>query len=89
LAVIGVRAAGDGRSIYQIETLVSDAGDWLFNATGTAFYNSLEDWDMIPEARRDTRDAIQAAGDAYFDRFGNVNVTVPFGKYSLSPPRLT
>ena len=59
--------------------MVSDAGDWLFNATGTAYWNSLEKWDPIPVAERDTRDVIQAAGDAYFDRFGNVNITVPFG----------
>ncbi|KAH7071219.1 hypothetical protein BKA63DRAFT_493058 [Paraphoma chrysanthemicola] len=77
--VIGVRAAGNGESIFKIETLVSDAGDWLFNATGTAYYNSLEKWDIIPKAQRDTRKVIQAAGDAYFDRFGNVNITVPFG----------
>jgi len=59
---------------------VTDQGDWLFNATGTAYYNAREAWDIIPEAERDTREVIQAAGDAYFDRFGNVNVTVPFGK---------
>jgi hypothetical protein len=66
--------------IKKIETLVSDAGDWLFNATGTAYWNSFENWDSIPLAERDTREAIQAAGDAYFDRFNNANVTVPFGK---------
>ncbi|CAO2647140.1 Nn.00g080620.m01.CDS01 [Neocucurbitaria sp. VM-36] len=77
--VIGVRAEGDGKVVYKIETLVSDAGDWLFNATGTAYYNSREKWDPIPVADQDTRETIQAAGDAYFNRFGNANVTVPFG----------
>jgi hypothetical protein len=78
--VLGVRVEGDGLYIKKIETLVSDAGDWLFNATGTAYWNSLEKWGSIPLADRDTREVIQAAGDAYFDRFGNANVTVPFGK---------
>lgn len=77
--VIGVRTEANGLYVQKIETLVSDAGDWLFNATGTAYWNSLERWDPIPVADRDTREVIQAAGDAYFDRFGNVNVTVPFG----------
>jgi hypothetical protein len=65
--------------VTKIETLVSDAGDWLFNATGTAYWNAQENWDAIPLKDRDTREVIQAAGDKYFDRFGNANVTVPFG----------
>jgi hypothetical protein len=62
-----------------METLVSDQGDWLFNATGTAYYDALENWDAIPVEDRDTREVVQAAGDAYFNRFGNINITVPFG----------
>jgi hypothetical protein len=81
--VLGVRVEGDGLYIRKVETLVSDAGDWAFNATGTAYWNSIEDWGSIPIAERDDRDVIQAAGDAYFDRFGNVNVTVSFGKAKL------
>jgi hypothetical protein len=77
--VIGVRVEGNGKFVRHIETLVSDEGDWAFNATGTAYWNAKESWDPIPEADQDTREVIQAAGDAYFDRFGNVNVTVPFG----------
>jgi hypothetical protein len=84
--VIGVRVQGDGKYINKIETLVSDQGDWLFNVTGTAYYNALENWDTIPVEHRDTREVIQAAGDAYFNRFGNVNITVPFGS---SPRSLT
>jgi hypothetical protein len=82
--VIGVRVQGDSKYINKIETLVSDQGDWLFNATGTAYYNALETWGAIPVEHRDTREVIQAAGDAYFDRFGNINITVPFGADYLS-----
>ncbi|KAF1847745.1 uncharacterized protein K460DRAFT_275388 [Cucurbitaria berberidis CBS 394.84] len=77
--VLGVRVEGDGDVVRKMETLVTDEGDWLFNATGTAYYNSLEKWEPIPVIEQLSRTAIQAAGDAYFDRFGNVNVTVPFG----------
>jgi hypothetical protein len=77
--VIGVRVEGDGKAVTKMETLVSDEGDWLFNATGTAYWNARETWTPIPAAEQDTREVIQAAGDAYFDRFGNVNVTIPFG----------
>ena len=40
---------------------------------------SLENWDPLPPEKRDTREAIQAAGDLYFDRFHNASVAVPFG----------
>lgn len=40
---------------------------------------SLENWDPIPAEKRDTREVIQAAGDAYFNRFNNVSFPVPFG----------
>jgi len=62
-----------------MESIVTDAGDWAFNATGYEYWDSLESWAPIPEAERDTRAVIQAAGDAYFNRFANINVTVPFG----------
>ncbi|KAF2800421.1 hypothetical protein K505DRAFT_320522 [Melanomma pulvis-pyrius CBS 109.77] len=77
--VIGTRMEADGTKITKMESLVTDEGDWLFNATGYAYYNSLEKWDPIPEGDRDTREVIKAAGDAYFDRFDSANVTVPWG----------
>ncbi|KAF2276482.1 uncharacterized protein EI97DRAFT_494056 [Westerdykella ornata] len=77
--VIGTRMETDGAKITKIETLVTDAGDWLFNATGYAYYNSLEKWDPIPAQEYDDPAVIKAAGDAYFDRFANANVTVPYG----------
>ncbi|KAF2453552.1 hypothetical protein BDY21DRAFT_381977 [Lineolata rhizophorae] len=79
--VIGTRMLfdADGTQINTIESIVTDQGDWAFNATGYLYWSSMEDWSPIPEAERDNRDVIQAAGDAYFDRFNNVNVTVPWG----------
>ncbi|KAF2202997.1 hypothetical protein GQ43DRAFT_439238 [Delitschia confertaspora ATCC 74209] len=62
-----------------IESIVTDQGDWLFNATGTLELNAPEKWDPIPTAQQDSRSVIQATGDAYFNRFGNANVTVPWG----------
>ncbi|CCC08686.1 hypothetical protein SMACR_12612 [Sordaria macrospora] len=76
--------------VTLIETLATKPGDWLFNATGYAYWNLQEQWDPIltecsvngdegvNAERRDSRAAIKAPGDAYFDRFSNVNVSVPF-----------
>ncbi|KAI0845445.1 hypothetical protein F5Y00DRAFT_272875 [Daldinia vernicosa] len=78
--VIGTRILFNNDSkISLIESIVTDTGDWAFNATGYLYWNSQENWDPIPEDKRDSREVIQAAGDAYFNRFKNENVTVPFG----------
>ena len=78
--VIGTRMSfNQNHRATLIETLATKPGDWLFNATGYAYYNSLEDWSPIPSGRQDSREVIKAAGDAYFDRFSNTNTTVPFG----------
>ncbi|KAJ2922968.1 hypothetical protein H1R20_g14124, partial [Candolleomyces eurysporus] len=78
--VIGtqIRLTPDGQ-ITQIDSIVTDAGDWLFNATGTQYYASREDWFVIPAETRDTRETIKKAGDAYLDLFNNPSVVVPWG----------
>ncbi|KAI0445074.1 hypothetical protein F4803DRAFT_202377 [Xylaria telfairii] len=78
--VIGTRMEFNAdNKISKIESVVTDRGDWAFNATGYRYWNSLENWDPIPEDKQDSREVIQAAGDAYFDRFKNESVVIPFG----------
>ena len=78
--VIGTRMEINANSkISKIESIVTDRGDWAFNATGYRYWDSLESWDPIPAEKQDSREVIQAAGDAYFDRFKNESVVVPFG----------
>ncbi|KAI0490329.1 hypothetical protein F4859DRAFT_500730 [Xylaria cf. heliscus] len=68
----------EGR-IANLSSLVTDRGDWLFNATGTLYWASREKWDVIPEDQRDSREVIQAAADAYADIFDDKSVKVPWG----------
>jgi len=77
--VIGTRMVFTDDKASLIETIATKPGDWAFNVTGYVHWNSLENWDPIPAAKRDTRAVIQAAGDAYFNRFDDTSVTVPFG----------
>ncbi|GAB1312426.1 hypothetical protein MFIFM68171_02636 [Madurella fahalii] len=77
--VIGTRMVFTDNKASLIETIATKPGDWLFNATGYLHWNSLENWDPIPPEKRDTREVIQAAGDAYFHRFNNASFPVPFG----------
>lgn len=69
----------DGSQVNKIDTIVTDQGDWLFNATGTLYYASREDWFVIPPEQRDTRAVIKAGADAYLDLFNDKSVVVPWG----------
>jgi len=77
--VIGARLGVRGGQVGSIETLVTDKGDWLFNAANTLKYSKAENWSEIPEADRDSRETIIAAADAYLDSFNDKSVTVPWG----------
>ncbi|KAI1090776.1 hypothetical protein F5B19DRAFT_484297 [Rostrohypoxylon terebratum] len=77
--VLGTQMRFADGKIANISTLVTDQGDWLFNATGTYYWASRENWDPIPEDQRDTREVIQAAADAYADLFNDKSVQVPWG----------
>jgi len=59
--------------------IVTDEDDWLFNAEKTLYYASKEDWGEIPEGRRQSREELQAAADAYLDLFMDKSVDVPWG----------
>ncbi|GAP88001.1 hypothetical protein SAMD00023353_3200420 [Rosellinia necatrix] len=69
----------DGSKVTKIESVVTDSGDWAFNANGHLTWTRQEKWEPIPENQRDTRQTIQAAGDAYLDQWGNSTLPVPLG----------
>ena len=77
--VIGAKLQSRGGGIGDIEVIVTDAGDWLFNATNTLKYSKAENWDEIPAAERDSRETLLAAANAYLDLFNDKNVQVPWG----------
>jgi len=77
--VIGTQMRFTDGVLSKIETIVTSSGDWLFNPANTLKYAQQESWTEIPEAKRDTRAAIQAAGDAYLDIFNDKTVKVPWG----------
>jgi hypothetical protein len=59
--VLGVRLKIANRNIFELETLVTDADDWLFNADNYLKYSSTEDWGPIPAVSRDSRQTLIAA----------------------------
>jgi len=78
--VLGTRLKLAGGRVSEIETLVTDADDWLFKASNTLKYSRAETWDVIPPAQRDSRATIVAAANAYLDKFNDESVVVPWGK---------
>lgn len=79
--VIGTQQhlAADG-TVTKVETLVTDAGDWLFNAAHALHFAVRENRQPVAAAQRDTRAALQGAADAYFDAFRDGNSSaVPWG----------
>jgi hypothetical protein len=77
--VLGIRTRVSNRKISELEALVTDADDWLFNADNYLKYSPAENWGTIPAASRDTRQTLIAAANAYFDVFDDNNVKVPWG----------
>ncbi len=77
--VLGVTLTARGGQVGTIDMVATDAGDWLFNAQRTLDYSKAENWGVIPEADRDTRQTIIKAADAYLDLFNNPKSIVPWG----------
>jgi len=73
-----IEATPDGK-VSKMESVVTDAGDWVFGATEHLAVTRTEEWDEIPADKRDSRAAIQAAADAYLDNWGDPALPVPHG----------
>ena len=73
-----MEATEDGK-VSKMESVVTDAGDWVFGATEFLAVTRVENWGEIPADQRDTREVIQAAADAYLDNWGNPELPVPHG----------
>jgi hypothetical protein len=67
--VIGTRLKINGDAIAEVEALVTDEDDWLFNASNYLKYSSQEDWRILPPDMRSDRQTLIEVGNAYFDVF--------------------
>jgi hypothetical protein len=72
-------APKDELKITTIESVITDPCDWVFNATGHLHWTRQESWTPIPLPKRDTRETLQAAADAYLDQWANSTLPVPLG----------
>jgi hypothetical protein len=78
--VFGTRLRVNHDKIAEIEILWTTTGYWLFNADAYLKYSSTEKWDPIPAEKRDSRDTLVAAANAYLDAFLEKRIDlVPWG----------
>jgi hypothetical protein len=79
--VIGTRLKIEDNEISEIESLVADKDDWLFNAVDFLKYSSQENWDILPPEKRADRQFLLNAANTYYDVFGDYSAfsKVPWG----------
>jgi len=77
--VLGIRLKVASGRLSEIEAIVTDKDDWLFNADNYLKYSRAEDWSAIPRDARDARDTLIAVANSYEDRFSKASIAVPFG----------
>jgi hypothetical protein len=78
--VLGVHLKLDKATgaITYIDTLVTDPGDWLFNAGNTLHWMTQEDWSAPAEPQRATRQELRNAANSYLDLFNDKTAEVPW-----------
>ena len=78
--VIGTRLTVKDGKVTEIDSLVTDEGDWLFNAQDYLKYSKAEDWPILPIDNRVSRQDLIDAGNQYFDFvFMDKGIRPPWG----------
>lgn len=77
--VIGTRLTVEDGKISVIDSLVTDKGDWLFNANNYLKFSKAEDWRPLPESERIPMQRLIDAGNQYLDQFSDKLVEAPWG----------
>ena len=77
--VLGTRLSVNDGKITEIDSLVTDKGDWLFNANAYLKFSKAEDWTApSPEARSSAQFLIDSA-NRYLDLFADKMIDAPWG----------
>jgi hypothetical protein len=78
--VIGTRLTVKEGKITEIDSLVTDQDDWLFNAQNYLKYSKAEDWPVLAVDDRVSRQDLIDAGNQYFDFvFMDKGIRPPWG----------
>ena len=78
--VIGTRLYMNKGKIVRMDSLVTDKGDWLFNANAYKKYASSEDWGVLPAGERTPAQDLINGANAYLDQFSDKFTKAPWGR---------
>lgn len=77
--VLGTRLSVNDGKITAIDSLVTDKGDWLFNAKAYLKYSKAEDWTAPAPAARSSAQFLIDAANRYLDLFADKKIDAPWG----------
>jgi hypothetical protein len=77
--VIGTRLTVEDGKIAAIDSLVTEKGDWLFNANSYLSHSGSEDWHPLTPKERIPMQRLINAGNEYLDLFSDKLSEVPWG----------
>jgi hypothetical protein len=77
--VIGTRLYVDAGKVTRIDSIVTDEGDWLFDASAYLRYSSAENWTITSGQRTPPEEMINGA-NAYLDLFSDKFRDAPWGQ---------
>ncbi len=77
--VIGTRLYMHQGKVIRIDSLVTDQGDWLFNANAYLKYAAQEDWTDLFKYQKTPAGEMMRGADAYLSAFNDKFVDIPWG----------
>ena len=77
--VIGTRLYLNFGKIIRVDSVVTDKGDWLFNANAYLKYSTKEDWGNVPAGGGTAPAEMIRGADAYLSSFNDKFTEVPWG----------
>ena len=78
--VIGTRLYMDKGKIIRVDSLVTDKGDWLFNATAYLKFSKDESWAPVLKYQHTEQAEMIRGANAYLDFFSDKFTSVPWGQ---------
>ena len=77
--VIGTRLYLHQGKVIRVDSLVTDQGDWLFNANAYLKYTKTEDWSELFKYQKTPPSEIIRGANAYLDGFADKFTDIPWG----------
>jgi hypothetical protein len=77
--VIGTRLYMHAGKIIRVDSLVTDKGDWLFNANAYLKYTAKEDWSDLFKYQKSAPAEMIRGSNAYLDAFADKFTEIPWG----------